>query len=70
MKRISRMARHASMAMAVLLLAACATKESGYGVGAQTERAALIQAADQKQAVPDTPAIYLGLIQRMQSQCL
>ncbi|WP_423392217.1 pilus assembly protein [Burkholderia sp. LMG 21824] len=70
MKRITRMARHAGMAAAVLLLGACATKESGYGIGAQTERAALIQAADQKQTVPDTPAMYLGLIQRMQAQGL
>ncbi|MDN7880811.1 pilus assembly protein [Burkholderia aenigmatica] len=70
MKRIIRMTRHASMVAAVLLLGACASKESGYGVGAQTERAALIHAADQKQAVPDTPAMYLGLIQRMQAQGL
>ncbi|PFW67397.1 pilus assembly protein, partial [Bacillus sp. AFS075960] len=51
-------------------LGACATKDSGYGVNAQTERAALLQAADQKQAVPDTPGMYLGLIQRMQTQGL
>ncbi|MDW9243260.1 tetratricopeptide repeat family protein [Burkholderia cepacia] len=60
----------AGMLAAVLLLGACATKESGYGVGAQTERAALMQAADQKQSVPDTPGMYLGLIQRMQTQGL
>ncbi|WP_107311282.1 pilus assembly protein [Burkholderia metallica] len=70
MKLITKMALHAGMATAVMLLGACATKESGYGVGAQTERAALIQAADQKQTVPDTPAMYLGLIQRMQAQGL
>ncbi|RQR37484.1 pilus assembly protein [Burkholderia sp. Bp8994] len=70
MKRIIRMAMHTSMAAAVLLLGACAAKESGYGVGGQTERAALIQAADQKHAVPDTPGMYLGLIQRMQAQGL
>ena len=70
MNWISRAARRAGIATAVLLLGACATKESGYGVGVQTERAALIQAAEQKQAVPDTPAMYLGLIQRMQAQGL
>ncbi|PXX32963.1 MULTISPECIES: tetratricopeptide repeat protein [Burkholderia] len=70
MKRIGGMAIRAGAVAAVLLLGACATKDSGYGVNAQTERAALIQAADQKQAVPDTPGMYLGLIQRMQSQGL
>ncbi|CAI8696333.1 tetratricopeptide repeat protein [Burkholderia pyrrocinia] len=70
MKRIGGMATRAGAVAAVLLLGACATKDSGYGVNAQTERAALIQAADQKQAVPDTPGMYLGLIQRMQSQGL
>ncbi|RQR79100.1 pilus assembly protein [Burkholderia sp. Bp9012] len=70
MKRISEMAGHAGVVAVVALLGACATKEGGYGVNAQAERAALIQAADQKQAVPDTPAMYLGLIQRMQAQGL
>ncbi|WP_175777566.1 pilus assembly protein [Burkholderia anthina] len=70
MKRISGMVGRAGVATVVLLLGACATKESGYGVSAQAERAALIQAADQKQAVPDTPAMYLNLIQRMQTQGL
>ncbi|VWD19074.1 TPR repeat-containing protein [Burkholderia lata] len=70
MKRIGETVTRAGMLAAVLLLGACATKESGYGVGAQTERAALMQAADQKQSVPDTPGMYLGLIQRMQTQGL
>ncbi|WP_175970126.1 tetratricopeptide repeat protein [Burkholderia sp. BCC0322] len=70
MKRIGETVTRAGMLTAVLLLGACATKESGYGVGAQTERAALMQAADQKQSVPDTPGMYLGLIQRMQTQGL
>jgi Flp pilus assembly protein TadD len=70
MKRIGEIAKRAGVAAAVLLLGACASKDSGYGVSAQTERAALLQAADQKQAVPDTPAMYLGLIQRMQTQGL
>ncbi|MBR8434664.1 tetratricopeptide repeat protein [Burkholderia cenocepacia] len=70
MKRIDEAVTRAGMLAAVLMLGACATKESGYGVGAQTERAALMQAADQKQSVPDTPGMYLGLIQRMQAQGL
>ncbi|MBN3831312.1 pilus assembly protein [Burkholderia sp. Ac-20344] len=70
MKRIGETVTRAGTLAAVLLLGACATKESGYGVGAQTERAALMQAADQKQSVPDTPGMYLGLIQRMQTQGL
>ncbi|MBR8402667.1 tetratricopeptide repeat protein [Burkholderia cenocepacia] len=70
MKRIDEAVTRAGMLAAVLMLGACATKESGYGVGAQTERAAHMQAADQKQSVPDTPGMYLGLIQRMQAQGL
>ncbi|MDF3081140.1 tetratricopeptide repeat protein [Burkholderia sola] len=70
MKRIGEAVTRAGMLAVALLLSACATKESGYGVGAQTERAALMQAADQKQSVPDTPGMYLGLIQRMQAQGL
>ncbi|WP_175686519.1 pilus assembly protein [Burkholderia anthina] len=69
MKRISGATRCAGVAAAAVLLGACATKD-GYGVSAQTERAAMIQAADQKQSVPDTPAMYLNLIQRMQAQGL
>lgn len=71
MKRISeRTVRAGVVAAATLLLGACATKDNGYGVSAQTERAALMQAADQKQSVSDTPGMYLGLIQRMQAQGL
>jgi len=48
---------------------ACAFKESGYGVGTQAERAAA-QAAAEKQSAPDTPGMYLALIDRMQRQGL
>ncbi|HEV3104702.1 MAG TPA: pilus assembly protein [Trinickia sp.] len=48
---------------------ACAFKESGYGVGAKAERAAAQQSA-QKDPVPDTPGMYLALIDRMQTQGL
>ncbi|RQR57459.1 pilus assembly protein [Burkholderia sp. Bp9126] len=71
MKRIGGIAKPAGVAAMVALLGACSTfKESGYGVGAQAERAALMDAAGQKQAAPDTPGMYLGLIERMQSQGL
>jgi Flp pilus assembly protein TadD len=46
---------------------ACAFKESGYGVGAQAERAAARSAAA-KDPAPDTPGMYLALIDRMQRQ--
>lgn len=48
---------------------ACAFKESGYGVGAQAERAAA-QLAAEKDPAPDTPGMYLALIDRMQRQGL
>src|ERR1700761_5178593 len=58
-------------ALAVLsLLGACASKElTGYGVGPQAERAVMAQQAN-KDAAPDTPGMYLGLIDQMQSQGL
>ncbi|MFL9988974.1 pilus assembly protein [Paraburkholderia sediminicola] len=51
------------------LLGACATRESGYGVGAQAEREAQLQQSTRDTA-PDTPGMYLGLIDRMQAQGL
>ncbi|MBU9166134.1 MULTISPECIES: tetratricopeptide repeat protein [Burkholderia] len=44
-------------------------KESNYGLGAQAERAAMMQAAN-KDDPPDTPGMYLSLIDRMQQQGL
>ncbi|MCS3391344.1 pilus assembly protein [Burkholderia thailandensis] len=67
----SPMTTTAALAALALSLAACGSfKESGYGIGAQAERAALMQAAADKNATPDTPGMYLGLIGRMQSQGL
>jgi Flp pilus assembly protein TadD len=58
------------VALAVIaLLSACASKESGYGVGPQAERQAMIQQANRDPA-PDTPGMYLGLIDKMQSRGL
>ncbi|MDE1184645.1 tetratricopeptide repeat protein [Paraburkholderia sp.] len=54
---------------ALALTGACASKLDGYGVGAQAERQAMIQQAGRDPA-PDTPGVYLGLIDRMQSQGL
>jgi Flp pilus assembly protein TadD len=52
------------------LLGACASKGlTGYGVGSQTERAMMAQQTNQEPA-PDTPGMYLGLIDQMQSQGL
>lgn len=52
-------------------LGGCAFKmESGYGVGIQAEREAALQQSQQKQDAPDTPGMYLALIDRMQSQGL
>ena len=52
------------------LLGACASKDiAGYGVGPQAERAAMAQQANRDPA-PDTPGMYLGLIDKMQSQGL
>lgn len=52
-------------------LGGCASKmESGYGVGIQAEREAALEQSQQKQDAPDTPGMYLALIDRMQSQGL
>lgn len=57
------------IAALALSCGACAFKESGYGLGPQAERAAA-QAAAEKQPAPDTPGMYLALIDRMQKQGL
>lgn len=68
--RSSWAARCAVALTALSLLGACASKGAGgYGVGAQAERAAMAQQANQDPA-PDTPGMYLGLIDQMQSQGL
>jgi Flp pilus assembly protein TadD len=66
-----RRATCCSVALAALcLLGACASKDVvGYGVGPQAERAAMAQQAN-KDPAPDTPGMYLGLIDQMQSQGL
>ncbi|MEA3120167.1 MAG: hypothetical protein QOI13_3437 [Paraburkholderia sp.] len=53
---------------ATLAGSACAFNESGYGVGAQAQREALQNA--QQEPKPDTPGVYLALIDRMQAQGL
>lgn len=52
-----------------LTCGACAFTGSGYGAGAQAERVAAQAAAD-KPSAPDTPGMYLALIDRMQRQGL
>ncbi|MEC5405579.1 pilus assembly protein [Paraburkholderia sp. MPAMCS5] len=68
-KHPARTLRCVGAALALALLGACAFKESGYGVGPQAERQAMMQQASRDPA-PDTPGMYLGLIGRMQSQGL
>src|ERR1700712_5809133 len=52
-------------------LGGCASKKkSGYGVGIQAEREAAVRQAEKKQDAPDTPGMYLALIDKMQSQGL
>jgi Flp pilus assembly protein TadD len=55
--------------VSLTLLGACASKETGYGIGPQAERAAQIEQAGRDPA-PDTPGVYLDLIRRMQAQGL
>lgn len=63
-------ARCAAALATLALLSACASKDlAGYGVGPQAERAMLTQQAN-KDPAPDTPGMYLGLIDQMQSQGL
>ena len=67
--RRARALRYATAGLALALLGPCASKESGYGVGPQAERAAQIQQAGRDPA-PDAPDVYLDLIGRMQSEGL
>jgi Flp pilus assembly protein TadD len=56
---------------ALTALAGCATKlETGYGVGVQAERQAALDQAQQKESAPDTPGMYLALIDKMQARGL
>lgn len=65
-----RAARCGVALAAFFLLGACASKDvAGYGVGPHAERAAMAQQANRDPA-PDTPGMYLGLIDQMQSQGL
>lgn len=59
-----RLALGASLAMA---LAACGTQQ-GYGVGPQAQAEMQMRADSSKEAKPDTPGMYLGLIARMQAE--
>src|ERR1700688_272192 len=70
MKRagLSRLLLVAVCVSTTLAASACAFKESGYGVGAQAEREALETAHPEPK--PDTPGVYLALIDRMQAQGL
>jgi Flp pilus assembly protein TadD len=65
-----RRARGAVALAALSLVGACASRDlAGYGVGPQAERALMTQQAS-KDPAPDAPGMYLGLIDKMQSQGL
>jgi Flp pilus assembly protein TadD len=65
-----RYARSAVALAALSLLGACTSSNlAGYGVGPQAERALMTQQATRDPA-PDAPGMYLGLIDKMQSQGL
>ncbi|WP_258187502.1 pilus assembly protein [Trinickia symbiotica] len=70
--RYSRYFTLAVCAITTLAASACAFKESGYGIGPQAERAAAMQTAAnaQRESKPDTPGVYLALIDRMQAEGL
>jgi Flp pilus assembly protein TadD len=55
--------------LALATLAGCASKEQGYGVGPQAQAELQMREAT-KDPAPDTPGMYLGLIQRMQAEGL
>jgi Flp pilus assembly protein TadD len=66
-------ARHVLIACVAIgiSLGGCAWKStSGYGVGADIENEQARQAAAERTPPPDTPGMYLGLIERMQAQGL
>jgi Flp pilus assembly protein TadD len=52
------------------LMGACSINQAGYGVGPQAERAAMLQQAASREPAPDTPGMYLALIDKMQGQGL
>ncbi|WP_109478369.1 pilus assembly protein [Paraburkholderia sp. C35] len=65
----SGLLRLAALTLACTLLGACAVKEAGYGVGPQAAREAML-AQSTRDTNPDTPGMYLGLIDKMQAQGL
>ncbi|ASL42576.1 Photosystem I assembly protein Ycf3 [Burkholderia sp. AD24] len=66
-----RALRYAPAVAVCLLLGACTSQVlTGYGVGPQAERAAMAQQQANRDPAPDTPGVYLGLIDKMQAQGL
>lgn len=59
-----------ALAISVMLGACVSKMDAGYGAGAQAEREAAIDQAQRKADAPDTPGMYLALIDRMQAQGL
>lgn len=69
MRRARALSGGVSCAVLMAALAACSTQQ-GYGVGAQAQAEMQMRAATSKDAAPDTPGMYLGLISRMQAEGL
>jgi Flp pilus assembly protein TadD len=68
---MKRIVQATVVALAVTALTACASKmENGYGIGVQAERQAALDQAMKKDATPDTPGMYLALIDKMQADGL
>jgi Flp pilus assembly protein TadD len=58
-----------ALLICALLLGACASKpERGYGAQAQAEREAALERTSRESALPDTPGMYLALIDKMQAE--
>lgn len=55
--------------MLCAMLGACATKpDRGYGLGIQAEHEAALERSNRQSALPDSPGMYLALIDKMQSE--
>jgi Flp pilus assembly protein TadD len=55
--------------MLCAMLGACASKpDRGYGIGMQAEHEAALERSNRQSALPDSPGMYLALIDKMQSE--
>jgi Flp pilus assembly protein TadD len=72
--KLKSSATHARIAVLMLctMLGACsmmtAKQERGYGVGMQAEHEAALERSNRESALPDSPGMYLALIDKMQTE--